>query len=250
MIKPLAVRIALLAAFAALAVVPVASAGKPGAGGKTCTQKTPGVQIDNNWAWSQWGSYGLPGQQLTYEIQVINYDQGCPASTFVATLSAPNGFAVSFPTTSISLKSGTSGYLMASITSPAQIPDDDYPVTVTVQRAGSSGSSASFTSYYKVYSSDSTAPTVYWPNPGDGQTLTGSSYNFTASSSDDHSVQRMELYIDGALVSSTTCGNVAYSCQIYTSRSLSGLQGPHTATFKAYDWLENVGSVTVSFAVA
>jgi hypothetical protein len=55
-----------------------------------------------------------------------------------------------------------------------------------------------FRSYYKVYSSDTVAPTLYWPNPWDGQTISGSSFNFTVSSNDDHAVKQIDLYVDGA----------------------------------------------------
>jgi hypothetical protein len=84
----------------------------------------------------------------------------------------PNGFSVSMPTTTISLKSSTSAYLWAYVTSPTTAADGAYPLTFTVTRAGTSSPSSSYTSYYKVYSSDSTAPTLFWNNPGQGQTIT------------------------------------------------------------------------------
>ncbi len=55
---------------------------------------------------------------------------------------------------------------------------------------------ASSTSWYKVYSSDTVAPTLYWPSPGDGTTITGSSYNVAVSSNDDRAVKKIELYLD------------------------------------------------------
>src|SRR4029453_1325980 len=103
--------------------------GKPrGGGGRTCTQNAPGVSVDNNWAWSQWGSWGLRGQQLTYALQVRNYDVGCSASSFVVTASPSNGFSVSMPTNTISLKSSTSAYLWAYVPSPTTAADGDYPL--------------------------------------------------------------------------------------------------------------------------
>jgi uncharacterized membrane protein len=132
-----------------------------------CTRNAPAVAVDNNWQWGSTGSWGLPGQQLKYMIKVVNNDLGCSPSSFVIGLSAPSGFSVSIPTNTISLKPTTSGYLSAYVTSPSVIADGDYPLTATVTRAGSSDS-GSFTSYYKVYTSDTVAPTLYWPNPGDG----------------------------------------------------------------------------------
>ncbi len=244
------VRVVFIAAIAALALglVPAAVAGKPG-GGRSCTQKTPVVVVDNNWAWGSPGSYGMPGQQLTYAIHVLNYDVGCRASSFVISVSTPNGFSVSIPTNTIGLKSSSSGYLWATVTSPSVIDDGDYPLTVTVQRAGTSTSSASATSYYKVYSSDTVAPTLFWPNPGDGTTITGRSYNVTASSSDDHAVKQIDLYIDNVYRRTTACDDVSYTCQLNYNWSTNDV-GQHTATFKSYDWMGNVGALTVTFSVS
>jgi len=244
----------------ALAIVPAALAGKPGGGGggghggggggsTSCTQNAPGIVVQNNYGWSQWGSWGLPGQQLGYFIQVINYDVGCGSSTFAINLSAPNGFSVSIPTSTIGLASGASGYLWAYVTSPSSSPDGNYPLTATVVRNGASAaaSTGSGASYYKVYSSDNAAPTLFWPNPGDGSTITGRSYNVSVSSSDDHAVKKIDLYIDNVYKTETLCDDVSYTCQLNYSWSPSA--GQHTATFKSYDWMGNVGVSTVSFTV-
>jgi len=242
----------------ALALVPAAVAGKPsgggggghgggGGGGTGCTQNAPGITVQNNYGWSQWGSWGFPGQQLGYFVQVINYDVGCSSSTFTISLSAPNGFSVSIPTSAISLASGKSGYLWAYVTSPSSASDGDYPLTATVVRSGSPASTGSSVTYYKVYSSDNAAPTLFWPNPGDGTTITGRSYNVTVSSSDDHAVKKIDLYIDNVYKTEAQCDDVSYTCQVNFNWSPSA--GQHTATFKSYDWMGNVGVSTVSFTV-
>lgn len=244
-------RIALSAVLAVvlIAFAPVATAARPGGGGKgSCTRKTPLVAVDNTWQWGTSGSWGMPGQQLTYSIKVINYDSGCSASSFVVGLSAPAGFSVAIPTNTISLKSASVGYLTAYVTSPATAADGDYPLTVTVQRAGDSAVAASSTSVYKVYSTDAAAPTLYWPNPGDGNTITGRSYNFAVSSNDDHAVKRIELYIDSVYVSATNCDDISNSCQLNVSAS-PGSTGQHTATFKSTDWMGNTGALSVSYTV-
>jgi hypothetical protein len=248
-----AVLIALTLALSSAAVAATAGSNpKPGGGhGKTCTRNAPGVSVDNNWAWSQTGSWGLRGQPLTYALQVTNYDVGCSASSFVVTAAMPNGFSVSMPTNTISLKSSTSAYLWAYVTSPTTAADGDYPLTFTVTRAGTSGPSSSYTSYYKVYSSDSTAPTLFWNNPGQGQTITGRSYTFTVSSSDDHAVRKIDLYMETDLitpVSSTACDDVTYICQLNYSWSV-GAPGRHTARFESTDWTGHVGVLSVSFTV-
>jgi Bacterial Ig domain/NPCBM-associated, NEW3 domain of alpha-galactosidase len=244
-----------LAGLIALALVPVALAGKPGGGGGgggshggggTCTQNVPTVQTDNTWSWGQSGSWGTPGQQLTYSIQIINNDSGCSSSSFTMSISAPSGFTVSVPTSTISISAAHNGYLTAYVTSPAGTADGDYPLTITVNRT--SGPSGSTTSLYKVYSSDTTAPTLGLPNPGNGNALTGSSYNFTATSYDDHAVKYMELWVDGKLLNTTTCTDVTYSCQLWTPEPLSA--GSHSATFKSYDWFGNVSTLTVNYTVS
>jgi hypothetical protein len=243
-------------ATALLAAAPTALAGKPGGGGhgggggasgSSCTQKTPGVSIDNTWGWAQWGSWGLAGQQLTYAINILNYDIGCASSSFVISISAPSGFSVSIPTNAITLQSSSSGYVWANVTSPSVVSDGDYPLTVTAART--SGPSGSATSSYKVYSTDTTAPILYWPNPADGITISGNSYQFIVSSSDDHAVRKIELYIDNVYTSTTLCDDIAYECQLVYKGS-AGARGQHTATFKSYDWKGNVGVLTSTYTVS
>jgi hypothetical protein len=165
-------------------------------------------------------------------------------------MSAPGGFSVSIPTTTISLKSSSSGYLWAYVTAPSVVADGDYALTLIAQRVGISPPSLPDTTYFKVYSSDTTAPTLYWSNPGDGTTISGRSYNVVVSSRDDHAVKQIELYLDNGYVSTTVCEDIAYSCQLGYKWSLRGVSGPHTATFKSYDWMGNVGVLTVSFTVS
>lgn len=246
-------RIALALALGALVLVP-ASVAAPGGGngggaqGKTtCTRNAPGVSVENNWAWGQTGSWGLSGQQLTYGIKIINYDVGCRSSSFVVNMSAPSGFTVSFPANTLTLKPSSAGYLWGTVTSPSVIADGDYPLTVTASRPEGGGTA---TSYYKVYSSDTTAPTPYFPNPGDGTTIGGGSYNVVVSSTDDRAVKQIELYLDGVYRSTTACDDVTYSCHLSYNWSLSGVHGAHTATFKSYDWSGNVGVLTVAFTVS
>ncbi len=250
-------RIALgIALVVLLALVPAALAAKGGGGGhggghggtSSCTQNAPGVSVQNNWAWGSSGSFGRPGQQLAYDIRVTNNDVGCGSSTFSVSVSVPSGFSVSLPTSQVSLASTSSSYLWVYVTSPSAIADGNYPLVVTVTRAATSASTGSDTTYYKVYSSDTTAPTLFWPNPGNGTTISGHSYNVTVSSSDDHAVKNIDLYIDNAYVSTKACDDVTYICQLNYSWSPSA--GQHTATFKSHDWLGNVGVLTVAFTAS
>jgi Bacterial Ig domain len=216
----------------------------------SCTPAAPGVAVDNTWGWGQWGSWGRPGQERMYAVHVMNNDIGCGSSSFAISLSAPDGFSVSIPTSSITLSSRSSGYLSAYVTSPAWAPDGDNALNVTVRRA-QDAQQASTTSYYRVYSSDSAPPALFWPNPGDGTRISGRSYNVAVSSSDDHQVTRIELYIDNdhSPRTTTTCDGVAYTCQLYYQWAIRRVHGQHSATFKSYDYLGNVGALTVNFNV-
>jgi hypothetical protein len=249
-------RLTLAACFSVvlLAFVPAAFAGKgggggkPGGGGGSCVRNAPSVSIDNNWSWAGNGTYGLQGQQLTYAIHVTNNDSGCGSSSFAVSVTGESGFSVSLPTSTISLNSPASGYLFAYVTSPSAVADGDYPVTVSLQRIGASAPDASFTSWYKVYSSDTTAPTLFWPAPDAGAAITGRSYNVGIQANDDHSVQKIEIYVDNVLRLSRACDDISYTCQaVYT---WSTKAGAHTATFKGYDWMGNVAVQTVNFTVS
>jgi len=261
--KPAAILLVLSIAVLALALVPAAGlaakgaggGGKPGGGGGgkpgggSCVRSAPAVTIDNNYGWSQWGSWGLPGQQLTYLVKVINYDVGCGSSTFGVSVTAPAGFVVSPASTTVSVASGSSSaYLSVYVTSPTSAADGNYPVMATVTRQGDASPSSSFASSYMVYSTDTSAPTLFWENPGEGNVISGRSYNVTVSSSDDHAVRKIELWMDGAYVTTTTCDNVTYICQLYDTWSV-GASGQHTATFVSTDWKGNVGTKTVTFTV-
>jgi hypothetical protein len=221
-------------------------AGKPSVGGGSgsCTRSAPRASIDNTWAWASPGSWGLPGQQLKYAVDVFNNDVGCGSSTFTVSFSAPPGFTVSLPSPTITLGSASTGYVWAYVTSPASAAPGDYALAATVQGASSSASS-----WYKVYTSDTVAPKLFWENPSNGSTLSGRSANIGFGSSDDHAVKTLDLYLDGALVATTVCDDISSDCQLSYNWAIRRVNGLHTATFKSTDWMGNVASDTASFSV-
>jgi hypothetical protein len=236
----------------ALALVPAALAGKGGNGGSTgstsgCTQSAPRASIDNTWAWGTPGSWGLPGQQLKYAIDVFNNDVGCGSSSFVVKMSAPSGFSVSMPSSTITLNSASSAYVWANVTSPTGAADGDYPLTVTVERAGTP--SPATTSWYKVYSTDTVAPKLYWTSPSDGGAVSGRTTFVGFTSSDDHAVKKLDVSLDGVSVGSVLCDNISSDCQVSYKWSIRRVHGLHTATYKSTDWMGNVASQTATFTV-
>jgi hypothetical protein len=235
----------------ALTLVPAALAAKGGDGGggstSSCTPSAPRASIDNSVAWATPGSWGTPGQQLKYAINVFNTDAGCSSSSFVVKLSAPSGFSVSIPSSAITLSSSSSGYVWAYVTSPTTAADGSYPLTATVERAGTTSAPAS--SSYKVYSSDTSAPKLYWMNPSDGGALSGRTAYVGLASSDDHAVKQLDVYVDGVSKASKLCDNVSYDCQLSYKWSIRRVHGQHTATFTSTDWMGNVASQTSTFTV-
>jgi hypothetical protein len=235
---------------AGLMVVASSGAFAAKGGGATtsaCALGAPRASIDNSYAWAAPGAWGTPGQQLRYAIDVFNNDVGCGSSSFVISFSAPDGFSVSMPSTTITLNSASSGYVWASVTSPTTASDGDYPLTATVERAGSS--SAAATSWYKVYSSDTVAPRIYWASPSDGGVLSGRTASVGFSSSDDHAVKRLDVSLDGVSVASTLCDNISSDCQASYKWSIRRVHGQHTATYTSTDWMGNVATQTVTFTV-
>ncbi len=241
--------IAAVSLIAILLVSPsIASARPSGSSGTSaCTSNAPRASVDNNYRGGS-GSWGMPGQRVKYAIDVFNNDVGCGSSSFVLSLSAPGGFSVSFPTSTISLASSATGYVFADVTSPASIADGDYPLTVTVSRAGGS-SAAAATSSYKVYSSDTAAPEMYWMYPADGAAVRGRSTYVSVNSADDHAVRRVDLSVDGAHMATTTCDNISYECGVSYVWSIRRVHGTHTATFTSTDWMGNVATETSTFTV-
>jgi len=189
----------------------------------------------------------MPGQQLKYGIDVINNDVGCGSTTFVVGVSAPAGFSVSNPTSTITLNSASTGYVWVYVTSPSGVADGDYPLTITVTRSGDSSPSASSTTYYKAYSTDAVAPTLFWPSPANGGTITGSTYPVSVQSTDNHEVKQIEVYIDNVYKATVSCADISYQCQL--NYNWSTVSGQHIATFKSYDWMGNVGVLTTTFTV-
>jgi hypothetical protein len=178
----------------------------------------------------------------------MNTDVGCRGSTFTVNLSAPVGFSVSSPTTTVTLKSSSSTYVYAKVTSANTVADGDYPLVATMHRSGTAAGSGSYTSSYKVYSTDTVAPTLYWQSPGDGETVNARSYTFGVSSNDDHAVKNIDLYIDGTLVSTKACDDIAADCQLTYETSVA--KGSHTARFTSQDWLGNLATLRSAFTAS
>jgi RHS repeat-associated protein len=87
------------------------------------------------------------------------------------------------------------------------------------------------------------APTVSLAAPAPSATVMGASVNLTAAATDDRRVDKVEFYIDGALIGTST-GPSPFGI---TWNSASVANGAHNITAKAYD---DAGNTTTSLAVA
>jgi hypothetical protein len=69
------------------------------------------------------------------------------------------------------------------------------------------------------------------------------------SSADDHAVKKIDLYLDGAYTSTTNCADISSVCQLYYNWNIRKVHGTHSATFKSYDWMGNMATLTTTFSV-
>ena len=93
------------------------------------------------------------------------------------------------------------------------------------------------------------APKLYWMNPVDGSAVSGRTTYVGFSSSDDHSVKELVVYLDNALVATKVCDGITYDCQLSYKWSTRRVRGQHTATYQSTDWMGNVATQTVTFTV-
>jgi hypothetical protein len=90
--------------------------------------------------------------------------------------------------------------------------------------------------------SDTTAPVVTISSPKPG--TVSSKVVIKATATDDSgTVNKMEVYIDGGIVSTSTTGSISYT---WNNKGKHAVHGAHTILVKAYDPTGNVGSSTVS----
>jgi hypothetical protein len=86
---------------------------------------------------------------------------------------------------------------------------------------------------------DTTPPTISITTPASGATINNRYVYISAHASDNVSVTKMELYIDGSLRSTVASSTLNYN---WNTRKL--LTGTHTITLKAYDAVRNVGNAS------
>lgn len=125
-----------------------------------------------------------------------------------------------------------------------QVVNGSYTLTAKAyDSSGNSTTSATITvNVSNAVTSDTTPPAVTISSPADGSTVqkNGKVY-IAANSTDAVGVTKMQLYIDGKLISSTSSNSISYE---WNARKASS--GYHTITVKAFDAAGNIGQTQVT----
>jgi hypothetical protein len=227
----------------------------------TCIPDQPVARFQNTYKWASWGTNAKAGERVGYLASVTNFDQNCGTSTFNITVTAPDGFLVENAIQTVTLDSGTNrDYSTINkdfevyITSPAGLGDGDYPITITATKQdGTTNKSATdATSYYKVYSVDTTAPTMMWKSDLNGKTVSVSDRTLQIShnSTDNKRVKQVQILIDGSVVASRDCTtHVGYSCDTRYDLDLRKNKGVHNLVLSATDFSGNTLKNEQTFTV-
>jgi len=121
------------------------------------------------------------------------------------------------------------------------LPDNIYTVAVKAYDAAGNVGEWSLTGIVVYNTLDTIAPAVSVLAPVNGAKLdTRTSVNISAS--DNLAVRRIELYFDGSLLTTASGTNTL----TYTWNTRKVASGTHTILAKAFDWLGNVGTTTIT----
>lgn len=219
----------------------------------TCQPREPRVRISALYAWNSDGLWATPGMPRNFPMGIVNND--CKQQTYTVSVQVPDGFTATLDKTEVTLDAYGSSKLIPSTTvnlnvsSQSSIADGDYPIIVTITSTTDPLMTASDTSYYKVYSSDTAAPRFGITNPF-GTIKASKRTNVIANVYDDHILKLVEFYIDGRLVYSHDCTEeTLYFCQPYFVWDSTKAVGDHTVLYKATDLFNNTSSTSVNFTV-
>ena len=195
--------------------------------------------------WGQWGSWGKPGQQvgilrpgdqLRRRLQLVEL-HGQPVRPHWV---PPFRFRRDSRACA-----GASGYLWVYATSPGTAADGDYPLTATVvrRRGVSVGTRRQAP---PSATTRCTRPTASLRRSSGRIPATGRQSPAAPTTWLSHRATTMRSR--RSISTSTMCTSLRcsattppYTCQLNYSWSLGGATGQHTATFKSYDWMDNVG---------
>ncbi len=182
---------------------------------------------------------GTAGQKLNYSISVTNQDNSaCSASTFnVNATVLPSGFTST--SGSASIAPGSTVSIPFAVTSPTTASNGTYTFTATAEDSTNASRSGSAPAGYVVFS-DITAPIVNLTSPADGAKL-ARNQSVKVSATDNVKVTSIQVYVDGALLTSSTASTLSYKWN-----TGSVVSGPHTLLVKVSDGAGNIGQKTIT----
>lgn len=203
--------------------------------GPTCSRAAPTVSL------APAAQSGAPGSAVRYSVSITNRDSSaCSSSIFAFGQALPTGFSGSFGSASISLAPGASANVDWSVASASSATDGSYGIEVSAAASGSSP--ASTKGSYVVYS-DGSAPTVSISYPQQGATVPAKPLTLSASAFDDGGVARVDFFVNGALVGSSS--TAPYQVRWNARKA----KGGNTVTARAVDNAGNQTEASVSFTV-
>lgn len=230
--------------------------------GATCAPATPSVSVGPS---SQTTSAGVAAG---YSVTVRNNDSStCGNATFSIAQSLPSGFTGAFSTSSIQLSPGASVSIPWSVTPGTSIADGIYDLRASASASGRSSvtASASLQVYTQVAppptdgttgtsgetsgtsggtsTSDTAPPTVAVTYPKDGEVLPARPVSLTASAFDNGGVARVDFFVNGSLVGSSS--TAPYQVRWNARKA----KGTSTATARAVDNAGNQTEASVTFSV-
>ncbi len=83
---------------------------------------------------------GYPGETIFYNVSVTNNDpSGFDASTIGLLADVPEGFEYAFNPRNLKLQPGETGYSMLEVTSPENVSEEEYGITINVSSNGLNG---------------------------------------------------------------------------------------------------------------
>jgi hypothetical protein len=198
-----------------------------------------------NTGWTNINSMTAPTNLTTYgkELWDLGHQSSSnPPPTVTLTASPPNISPGGSSTLSWSSTNATScsavsptGWTTSTTTSGTKLVNPSGTTAYTLSCTGAGGTT---TASATVTINDTTPPTVSITAPLGGATVSGN-VNFSANASDNVGVTKVEFYVDGSLVNTSTSSPYSF---MWDTSSVSN--GTHTLSAKAYDAANNLVTST------
>lgn len=202
-----------------------------------CTRAYPGVSISPS------SQSGAAGASVSYQVTVTNRNSSeCGTSAFGMSGVLPSGWSGVYSSSSLSLSPGASASTTWTVTSAGTSnAGQTYAVSSTALDAAATTSSASAQASYLVSGSstpqDTVPPSVAIVSPATGTTVSGN-VTVTASASDNVGVTKVEFWINGQLLQ-TTSGTHSFTLN---AKKYAG--STMTISARAFDAAGNVASAS------